>query len=158
MKRFTAEDIKNELSKYKHITTGKVRFNEVDSFRVVHNIQYFYFLEWARTLYFEAIGMTLDRNTFTTNDPVMTVHHEMDYFNPLYFTDEYKMFTRTKQIGYSSVIMENIIQRNNGDICVKASATLVFMSNIEYKPTRIPDNYRENIIKLEGDNLEIIQK
>jgi len=158
MKKFNADDIKNELPKYKHITNGKVRFNEVDSFRVVHNIQYFYFLEWARTQYFEAIGMKLDRNTFTSADPVMTVHHEMDYFNPLYFTDEYQMFTRTKQIGNSSVIMENIIMRNNGDICVKASVTLVFMSNSEYKPIRIPDNYRENIIKLEGNDLEIIQK
>jgi len=158
MKRLTEEDVRSEIPKFKFVTGDQVKFHEVDSFGVVHNVQYFYFLEWARTKYFESVGFPLNRRTYTTENPIMTVHHELDYFNPMYFTDRYEIFTRTRIIKNSSLIMDNIIRNSDGKIAAKASVTLVYMSNVDYKPTRIPDVYRNMIIKMEGSDIEIIEK
>jgi acyl-CoA thioesterase FadM len=54
--------------------------------------------------------------------------------------------------------MDNIIRNSDGKIAAKASVTLVYMSNIDYKPTRIPDVYRNMIIKMEGDDIEVVEK
>ena len=158
MKRLTEEDVQKEISKFKFVTNDQVKFHEVDSFGVVHNIQYFYFLEWARTKYLEWVGFPLNQKTFTKEHPIMTVHHEMDYFNPMYFTNEYEVLTRTRVIKNSSLIIDNIIRIPDGKIIVKASVTLVYMSNVDYKPTRIPDEYREKIIRMEGVDIEVIEK
>ncbi|PKL86958.1 MAG: hypothetical protein CVV22_02380 [Ignavibacteriae bacterium HGW-Ignavibacteriae-1] len=155
--RITEQDILKDMDKYKHTTNAQVKFHEVDSFGVVHNIQYFYFLEWARTKYFEFIGMPLNHRTYTAENPIMTVRHVMDYFNPLYFTDYYDVLTRTKTIGNSSIVMENVIRMNSGKIAIKAEVTLVYMSDTDYRPTRLPDYMRNAIMMVEGDDLEIIE-
>lgn len=152
------EEIFKELALYKHKIDGQVKFHEVDSFGVLHNIQYFYILEWARTKYFEFIGMPLNSSTYTTQNPIMTVHHEMDYFSPAMFTDTYEAFSRVTEVRNSSLNFENIILHENGKIMAKASVTLVYLSNEDYKPTRIPDNIRDNIKALEGDNVKFIEK
>jgi YbgC/YbaW family acyl-CoA thioester hydrolase len=156
LSRLTINDVINDLSKYKFITEDQVKFHEVDSFGVVHNIQYFYYLEWARTKYFEKIGMKLNRKTYTFENPIMTVHHEMDYFNPLYFTDKYEILTRVKSIKKSSFIMENILRNSEGTISVKASVTLVYLDSENRLPTQIPDEYRKSISEFEGENLIIL--
>ncbi|GAB1370882.1 hypothetical protein MASR1M45_09440 [Candidatus Kapaibacterium sp.] len=155
MKRITEASVKEEIPKYRHSITGQVKFHEVDSFGVVHNIQYFYFLEWARTKYLEMVGMPLTNKTFTADFPLMTVHHEMDYFNPLYFTDEYEIFSRTVKVGKSSIVMENIITNLAGDVCIKASVTLVHLSTENYRPDRLPQSIRNMIVQIEGDNVEV---
>lgn len=156
MKRLTEEDVIKEIGKYKFVTSDQVKFHEVDSFGVVHNIQYFYYFEWARTKYLEWVGFPLNHKTFTAEHPIMTVHHEMDYFNPLYFTNQYEILTRTSLIKNSSLIMENIIRNLEGRISVKASVTLVYMSNEDYRPTRIPDEHRDTIIQMEGDDIIVV--
>lgn len=153
--RITEKDVLEELDKFKHSTQGQVKFHEVDSLGVVHNIQYFYYLEWARTKYFEFLGMPLNHRTYTAENPIMTVRHVLDYFNSAYFTDYYDILTRTKSIGNSSLVMENIIKLTSGKIIAKAEVTLVYMSNTDYRPTRIPDFMRNAISMIEGDDVKI---
>lgn len=156
MTRLTEQDVLKEIDKFKHSITGQVKFHEVDSLGVVHNIQYFYFLEWARTKYFEFIGMPLNHKTFTAENPIMTVKHVMDYFNSAYFSDYYEILSRTKTLKNSSLVMENIIRLTDGKLIVKAEVTLVYLSNQDYRPTRIPDYIRDSISLIEGNDLEII--
>ncbi len=158
MKKFNIDKIKNELIKYKHESFGQVKFSDVDSHKVVHNVQFFYYLEWARIQYFESIGMPYDNETFTEHDLVLIAHNEADYLNSLYLADKYKILTRTRRIGNSSITLDNIIIRENGDICVKATSTLVFLDSKENKSMRIPDKYRNNILELEGDSVEVVEK
>jgi acyl-CoA thioester hydrolase len=156
MARLKEEDVKNEISLYKHRFDDQVRFDQVDSFGVVHNLQYFYFLEWARTKYLESVGIELSNRTYTAEHPIMTVHHEIDYFNPAMFTDKYSVYSRVTKIKNSSITFENIIQNENGKILVKSLCILVYLSNEDYKPTRIPDIIRNGIIALESENVELI--
>lgn len=157
MGRITEQDVLRDIEKFKHSISGQVKFHEVDSLGVVHNIQYFYFLEWARTKYFEFIGMPLNHKTYTAENPIMTVKHVMDYFNSAYFTDYYEILTRTKTMRNSSLVMENIIRLTDGKLIVKAEVTLVYLNNQDYRPTRIPDYIRNSISLIEGNDLEIIE-
>jgi acyl-CoA thioester hydrolase len=153
MKKITEEEVQKELKLFKHSIMGQVKFHEVDSFGVVHNIQYFYFCEWARTKYLEFCGIKFDHTTFTTSNPLMTVYHEMNYFNPLLLSYEYEVYTRTSDIGNSSITIENIITDLDGKVIIKLKSVLVYLSTTDYKPTRIPDEFRNLILQMEGNDL-----
>lgn len=155
MKRFTPELISEELKLYKHSINGQVKFHEVDSFRVVHNIQYFYYCEWARTKYLEFCGIPFTHNTFTKSEPLMTVHHEMDYFNSLRLSDGYIVHSRASEIGKSSITLDNIITDINGNPIIRLSSVLVYVNIKTNQPENIPDDLRSKIIGLEKSDIKI---
>lgn len=154
MKKLSDEELKNELNLYKHFTKGQIKFHEVDSYGVLHNIQYFYILEWARTKYLENVGIKIDSQTYSKHTLVMTVHHEMDYYNSASFFDEYLAYSRITKVGKSSLNFENIVTNLDGKILAKASVILVYLEPINHKPARIPEEIRYLIKELEGDNVK----
>lgn len=143
-----------ELQKYKHKFDGVVKFDEVDSFGVVHNVKYFYWLEWARTNYFETIGIKLDSETFSKEFPVMVVHNEMDYFASAKFNQKFNVYSRISKIKNSSLIFENIITIDEKKLIAKAMAVLVHLDK-NNNPERIPEKYRKLILDYEGQDIEI---
>lgn len=149
------EKIKEELKKYSFKTNGIVRFSEVDSFNVVHNIKYLYWLENARIDYFRHIGIEMHNHTIIKDFPVMVVRNEIDYFNPARFSDEYNILSRISRVGNSSFTFQNLIFLKSGLLLAKASSVLVYL-NESNLPERIPDNYRKLISDFEGDNVDII--
>jgi len=153
LKRFTETDIIEEVKLFKHKLEGQVKFHEVDSFRVVHNIQYFYFCEWARTKYLEECGMNFNKDTFTNHTPIMTVHHEMNYFNPLMLSEIYYTYSRCSKLGKSSIILDTIILNSNGQAIIRLSSTLVNVDTKTNRPSPLPDELRLRIKDYEGDNL-----
>lgn len=158
MSKLNPEEILKEIPFYKHKIDTQVQFRDVDSFGVVHNIQYFYYLEWARIKYMEFIGMPLNHRTFTAETPIMTVHHELDYFAPALFTDTLQLYSRVVEMRNSSMTFENIILKDDNQLIAKARVILVYLSNEDYKPTRIPDYFRDAVKALEGEQVNIIEK
>lgn len=158
MKKYSEEDILLELKKFKHKIEGQVKFHEVDSFRVVHNIQYFYFCEWARTKYLENCGVEFNKKTFTQHTPLMTVHHEMDYFHSLMLSDTYYTYTRCSKIGHSSINLDNIILDESGRVVIKLNSTLVNVDIKDNKPAAIPEDLSNKLMAFEGINLENMVK
>jgi YbgC/YbaW family acyl-CoA thioester hydrolase len=155
MKKLDPQEIINKLPAFKHKIDGQVKFHEVDSFGVLHNVQYFYILEWARTKYFEFLGIPFNNRTFTLENPVMTVRHELNYFKPALLADYYEAYSKISQVGNSSFEFENIIINDKGELLVYAEATLVYLSTEDYRPTRISDEIRGFILLLEGENVFI---
>lgn len=153
MKRFTENDIVKEVNLFKHKFEGQVKFHEVDSFRVVHNIQYFYFCEWARTKYLEECGMNFNKDTFTNHTPIMTVHHEMNYFNPLMLSEIYNIYSRCSRIGKSSLTLDNIILNLQGQPIIRLSSTLVNVDTKSNRPAPLPEDFRSKIISFEGEDI-----
>lgn len=149
------EHLYNEIDTYKHITEGKVKFHEVDSAAVAHNVQYLFWLEWARTNYFIDLGVEFDNRTFVSNFPMMVVHTTIDYFNAAKFMDNYQILTKISQVKTSSLKFENIVRLSNGKILVKASNIMVHLNPKTKTPERIPDEIREKIRILEGDNCKM---
>lgn len=145
-----------ELQKFNHRFDGVVKFDEVDSFGIVHNVKYFYWLEWGRTNYFETIGIRLDSKTFSETFPVLVVHNEIDYLASAKFNEKFNVYSRISRIKNSSLTFDNIITIGETRLIAKASAVLVHLDN-NHMPDRIPDKYRKLIIDYEGQNIEIVK-
>ncbi len=139
--------------KFRHRFEGKVRFSEVDSFHIVHNLQYLYWVEWARAEYLNDVGILIDKNTYRKSFPVVIAHAEIDYFNPAQFADEYVVWTRVKRIGDTSVDFENFVTLKDDTPLVLTSCTLVLTDPAKGIPHRIPNEIRELLKNYEGKGL-----
>ncbi len=157
MKKNSEEEIISQIDKFKHKFSSQVKFSDVDSMKIVHNVQYFNYLEFARIKYFEAIGMGVNQNTFTTENLLFTVHHELDYYNPLYFFQEFEVLSRIVYVKKSSVIFENIIVNNDNRLIVKSSSVFVYVDTENKLPSRVPDDLRKKISDFEGDNCIVLE-
>lgn len=152
----TLEEIANPLflKKFKHKYSNRVRFHEVDSFGVVHNIQYFYFIEIAHTEYFQGIGIKFHPEVFVFDFPIVTVHNEIDYFFPLKLDNVYHVLSRTSYFKNSSFEMQSIIQNQQKEIVAFGKTIFVYLNPQNYKSQPIPKRIIELIRSFEGDDVE----
>jgi len=146
----------SELSKFKFYISDRVKFAEVDSYGVVHNVQYLYWIEWSRTEYFRNLFSEMNPRKFISEYPVMIVHAEIDYFDSAKFGDSYKVLSRISLVKNSSLKFENLVINDKGILLVKASSILVHLNNKTNQPERIPDTLREKLKKFEGIDVEFI--
>lgn len=145
-----------DLSKFKHTFDGDVKFSDVDSFGVVHNLRYLYWIEWARTEYLFDIGMPKTQDFFSKKFPLMTVHSKIDYFNSAKFASEYQVKTRAAFIKHSSIGFENVIQLKSGMQIAKAEGVLVYVNANTQKVERLPEILRRLVKQYEGENCKFI--
>lgn len=152
------EQIADEMKLYRHITSGKVMFSEVDMFSVVHNIRYFYWLENARTEYMnELTGMNLAEMAAKDHSIYMVVHSDIDYFGPARYMDEYEILTRISLIKNSSLKFENIIRLKNGTPIAKASSVIVHVNTKTLEKIRIPDSTRAFAVNYETVEFPVME-
>jgi acyl-CoA thioester hydrolase len=142
-------EIKYIKDEFKHEYNGEVKFSEVDSFNVVHNLAYLYWLEWARTQYLFDIGMPRDDSIFSKRMPIMTVHSEVDYYSSMRFTDKYTVLTKVSNIGDSSITFINQVYSID-KLILEAKSILVYVNTENGKPVTIPDFVREKINNYEN--------
>ena len=147
------KELEEESRLFKSVTKGRVKFCEVDSYRVVHNLQYFYWLEEARIEYFRNLGIGLNPDSLINELLFMSVHAELDYFNAAVFNDEYEVMTRISEIRNSSFSFRNIIRLKNGLILASASAILAHVDPVKKIPKRISDELRLKVQDFEGGNV-----
>lgn len=141
--------MEREIEKFKYFYDGQVKFNEVDSFGVVHNIQYLYYLEWARIKYLEKVGYPISADTFSKDNLLMVVHQDIDYYSPMRFFENFRVYTRTKKIGNSSISIENIVITENKEIAVKANVVMVYVDSNTKKSATLPKEIVDKINKFE---------
>lgn len=152
----TQEEISNPLflKKFKHKYSNRVRFHEVDSLGVVHNIQYFYFLEIAHTEYFRNLGLKFHPEVFGLDFPVVTVHNEIDYFSSLKLENVYYVLSRVSYFKNSSFEMQSIIQNQQKEIVAFGKTIFVCLNLQNFESRPIPKRIVELIRSFEGDDVE----
>ncbi|MFN3269651.1 MAG: hypothetical protein CH6_1205 [Candidatus Kapaibacterium sp.] len=149
------EEITTEfIRKFNHRIEGKVRFHEVDSFGVVHNLVYFYWMEIAQTEYFENLGFEVNPETFTKQFPLMKVHNEIDYFSPLRLGEKYQVLTRISWIRNSSFEYQNLILNGNGGVAAFGKSILVHLDSSTLESVKLPTRFVELVRNFEGGYVE----
>ena len=144
-----------KLDKFKFKTTGKVRFHEVDAFKVVHNLQYFYWTEVSRVDYCNFLNIGVVPVSKESPDfSVFLVHSEIDYYKPATFLDDYFVHTRVKRIGNSSIEFEHVITNTKDEILAIHRAIEVYVDRHKVA-TIVPDDIRRKIIEFENNNIEL---
>ena len=150
-----AQNINEQIKKFKHITENYVKFHEVDSFQVVHNLQYLLWCEIARVEYCKELGISIlpDKNKNEKPFSIYLVHSEINYFNPATFFDKYIIYSRISKLGWSSITFDHIITKEDGTLlCISQSVEVYVSQNM--RPTEIVDDIRKKIINFEKNDLE----
>ena len=150
------KDIPELLCKFQHKTENYVKFHEVDSFQVVHNVQYLLWAEVARVEYCKALDINIlfDKNKDTNPFFIYLVHSEINYFSPATFFDNYVIHSRVAKLGWSSLTFEHIItKKDDTPLCISQAVNVYVTPDMQ--PTEIVADIRKKIIDFEGNNLEI---
>ena len=174
------DEILELTKKFNYKINGIVKFHEIDAFQVVHNLQYLYWTEIARTEYCKHIGINtisdfFQRQNFNNNldfgddlknengfdSFILLLHNEVRYFSSATFDDEYSIYTRVSKLGKTSITFEHLIIKlnkkvNNLEIeeiplCINTAVNVYVDRN--RNPTPILDAIREKIINFEKENL-----
>jgi acyl-CoA thioester hydrolase len=150
------ENYKEYLHKFNHKYSDRVRFEDVDSFNIVHNIKYLFWIERARTEYLRAIGIDMHPEVFLRKFPIVVAHVQLDYFSSCRFDNLYHIYTRISFIKKSSFEFENVIINENGSLVMRATNISVNTNLITGESVHIPNDIRERIISFEKENLLVL--
>ena len=145
-------------SKFRHVYTVKVRFNEVDMLNILNNAVYFNFFEQARIHYVKDAGLLPEKGIFSDDRLYYIARNEINYLKPAFFDDDINIYTRISYIKNSSFGFEHIVERKrNGDILAEGKGVLVHVDPVTKKSAQLPEEFYETISDFDSE-VEIIRK
>lgn len=144
-------DLNQELSKYKHKTTFKIHFHQIDAAHILYNVEYFKLFENGRINYMQQFNLIHSIEHLMNEFLVLTVHNDIDYFRPARFNDEVEIWTRISEIRNSSLIFENLAVCK-GELLAKGSTVYVHVDAKTQKSKPIPPEIVTNFVEYEKKN------
>lgn len=135
-----------DKSKFKHVYTVKVRFNEVDMLSILNNAVYFNYFEQARIHYVKDAGLLPEKGIFSDNRLYYMARNEINYIKPAFFDDELNIYTRISYIKISSFGFEHIVERQrNNDVLAEGKGVLVHVDPVTKRSAKLSDEFYEKI-------------
>ncbi|MDP9261746.1 MAG: acyl-CoA thioesterase [Actinomycetota bacterium] len=129
----------------------RVGFSDTDAQGIVYYGRYNPYFDLARVEYLRSIGQ-LHREA--EGDFVMRAN-DVEYFAPARFDDELEIYVRVSRIGRTSITFQFAAYKMPDDtLLVTAHQTLVYVDLEERKALLVPDDYRAEVVELEGDDVE----
>lgn len=138
-----------DLSLYKHSVTIPVRFMDIDALQHVNNARYLNFLEEARIAYSQEL-LGIFNSIKELN--VLVARVEIDYFRPILYGQQMKIYTRIAKMGSKSFVFDCAVTANDGNqefIAAQANQIMVMFDVKEQKSISITNELREQIQRLE---------
>jgi acyl-CoA thioester hydrolase len=129
----------------------RVAFSDTDAQGIVYYGRYNPYFDLARVEYLRALGLLHPRRP---GDFVMRAN-DVEYFAPAVFDDLVEVFARVSRIGATSVTYSFAAYREKDDLLmVTAHQTMVYVDLAERRKCPVPDDYRQKILELEGQDVE----
>ena len=126
-----------------------VAWGEMDAMGHVNNTVYLRWLENARFVYFEHIGLNALYRA-TKQGPILA-RIELDFLAPVTFPDHVLVSTRTRRIGRSSFTLEHRAwSEAQGKLCAKADAVIVMVDYGTSTTIPVPQQIRDAITRLDA--------
>jgi len=139
---------------FKFKTPIRVTFEDVDSFRVVHNSKYFCYFERGRLEYFRNLGFAGEGENSHKNFEVAIVENYCSYRKAALFDDLLDIHLRVSFMRNSSFQFQYLVTREGGRILLAAGySNMVYFNREKLKPRAIPPAIKEGIIRFEGEHL-----
>ena len=113
----------------------EIRFRDLDMLGHVNNAVYLSYLEQARMVYLQRLGLRADHPT------TILVRNEIDYSRPVFLLDSLEVFVRVARIGTKSLEFQYEIHAN-GLPCAKASSVIVWYDFSAQKSVPVPADAR----------------
>ena len=139
---------------FKFSATTRVAFSDTDAQGIVYYGRYLPYFDLARVEYHRKVGLLHMEIGDGGLEFVMRAC-SIEYFAPAVFDDLVEVYTRLARIGRTSATWEFAAYRVKDDVLmVTASQTNVLVDLDERKAAPIPQEYRDAIRAIEGDDLE----
>ena len=126
----------------------QVMFFDTDCAAVVHNIAYLRFIETARTLLAEHLGMDLATMARTGQYPVV-VRTEIDYRRPSVLGDKLRVearLERLERIRFWCAL--DVVRPSDGEVLVRCRQLLALVQMPAGRPVRLPEAWAERYAHL----------
>jgi acyl-CoA thioester hydrolase len=135
---------------FKFSARTRVGFSDTDAQGIVYYGRYNPYFDLARVEYLRSLGLLFYKGP---GDFVMRAN-DVEYFAPAVFDDEIEVFVRVSRVGRTSVTFQFAAYREPDDVLmVTAHQTLVYVDFAERTKRAVPDEYREKVVALEGENV-----
>ncbi len=138
-----------DLTKFRCVTTLKVRFGDLDAMGHVNNASYLSYLEEARIDYF---GCAVEFPKDNLDFGAVVARIDISYLRPLEMGDTVNVFSKMYEMGEKSFELRHVIQGSrNGDNFVAAlsSTKLVAYDYRKKISLTIPEETKERIRNFE---------
>ena len=134
---------------FKYSALTRVWFSDTDAQGVVYYGRYLPYFDHARVEYHRHLGALV-----TPGAEFVMRALQVEYHAPARFDDLIETFVRIARIGRSSLTYECAAYRLPDDVLmVTAAQTAVLVDLVARRPTPVPDDLREQVRALEGDDL-----
>ena len=144
------------MDRFKYKTSVRVRNFEVDWQGIVHNANYLLYFEIGRIEYLRHVGIPVSMETIMGHAKIVLARNEIDYRSPAKFDDLLDVYTRVASINNTSFTFEGIITESDTQRVISNNiAVHVWLDAQTNLPTRVPDSFRELVMKFEGESVTI---
>jgi acyl-CoA thioester hydrolase len=137
------------LADFPVIITLPVQWGDMDAFGHVNNTVPIRWFESARIAYLERVGLS-DMMETGGIGPILAAI-SCNYRKQVNYPDTVQIGAAVGRIGRSSFTMRHAAHsQTNGWICVEGESTIVVFDYRAQRPTRVPEEIRQAVTKLEG--------
>jgi len=133
--------------KFKHSIPVQLRFNDADSLGHINNSVYFSFYDLGKSEYFKSVK---NYNTELQESSIVIAHVEVDFFVPVFLSDEIEVQTATLEIGNKSLtLIQRIFEPKTDTVKCICKTILVSVDFKTQKSVPISDDWRKAILEYE---------
>jgi acyl-CoA thioester hydrolase len=141
-----------EIKDFKHKTTVRVRFHEVDMLGVCNNAVYINYFEHARLEYAKEAGLIPEGGIFSDGKLFFMVRNEINYRGHSFYDDALDIYSKVTYIKNSSFGYDHmIVRKKSGEVIVDGKGVVVFVDPKTRKSTPITVDIIKKIKAYEPD-------
>ncbi|MFD1436346.1 acyl-CoA thioesterase [Kroppenstedtia eburnea] len=121
-----------------------VRSTDVDMIGHVNHAKYLEYLEWARFVWLDEIGLTMEEFHRRQLLPVV-VHVSIDYIKELKFNERIRIVSDLLRIGGKSCVIGQTVYNSAGELACKAEVTCVMIDARKRKAIELPPEIKKGL-------------
>ena len=133
-------------------TEVRVRLPETDAFGIVFHANFFVYFDVARVDYLRNLDALRYISVANERNNAL-VHADADFHSPARFDDELVIRARISELGKSSFTFEFLASNKKENRSVASGRTTLVVLDDAWKPSPIPNEFRQAVHRFEGKNL-----
>lgn len=147
-------DPDDPLADYPAVIELPVEWGYQDLFGHVNNVVYFRWYESARIAYFEQFGFF--KRSGLPQVGLILASIKSDYRRPLNYPDTVRIGARVTRIGRTSIGVQHMVfSQAQAAVAAEGESTVVVFDYENNRPHPVPDEVRQAIAQLEGQNFSL---
>ena len=142
-----------EREQFNFSTELRVRLPETDAIGIVYHANFFTYFDVARVDYLRNLH-ALERISPENGRMHVLVHADAAFRSPARFDDILVVHARVAKLGRTSFTFEFLtFHKRENRVVAEGSTVICILDPDTWKPIPVPEDFRENIRKFEGERL-----